>query len=126
MTYLKKVGLKVLWVVCLLIVLSTTAYAEVRPNIIVIMADDLGYADVGCYGCIDIPTPHIDQLAEDGVRFTSGYVTYHMCGPSRAGFLSGRIQSTFAPDLWGTPEKAYQYADYEWLKGSQHYKAKSK
>jgi arylsulfatase A-like enzyme len=66
-----------------------------RPNIIVIMADDLGYNDVGCYGCKDIPTPNIDKLAEDGVRFTSGYVTWHMCGPSRAGFLTGRNQSTF-------------------------------
>jgi arylsulfatase A-like enzyme len=66
-----------------------------RPNIIVIMADDLGYADIGCYGCKDIPTPHIDSLAQDGVRFTSGYVTWHMCGPSRAGFLTGRYQSTF-------------------------------
>ncbi|MFC1762077.1 sulfatase-like hydrolase/transferase [Planctomycetota bacterium] len=95
MTYLMKMGVQLLWVICLLSVLSTIAYAEERPNIIVIMADDLGYTDVGCYGCKDIPTPHIDQLAEEGVRFTSGYVTYHMCGPSRAGFLTGRIQSTF-------------------------------
>ena len=66
-----------------------------RPNIVVIMADDLGYADLGCYGCKDIPTPHIDQLATDGARFTSGYVTWPMCGPSRAGFMTGRHQSTF-------------------------------
>lgn len=66
-----------------------------RPNIIVIMADDLGYADLGCYGCKDIPTPHIDRLAKEGARFTSGYVTAPMCGPSRAGFLTGRNQSTF-------------------------------
>jgi arylsulfatase A-like enzyme len=96
-----------LWcLVCLPAVLSTTTHAAerlpvqcevkgVQPNIIVIMADDLGYADVGCYGCKDIPTPNIDRLAQDGVRFTSGYVTWHMCGPSRAGFLTGRNQSTF-------------------------------
>ncbi len=65
------------------------------PNIVVIMADDLGYADLGCYGCKDIPTPHIDGLAENGVRFTSAYATGNMCGPSRAGFLTGRYQSTF-------------------------------
>ncbi len=69
--------------------------AAEQPNVIVIMADDLGYADLGCYGCKDIPTPHIDSLAKEGVRFTSGYVTAPMCGPSRAGFLTGRIQSTF-------------------------------
>lgn len=69
--------------------------ASQKPNIIVIMADDLGYADLGCYGCKDIPTPHIDQLATDGARFTSGYVTWPMCGPSRAGFITGKHQSKF-------------------------------
>ncbi|MGJ8656602.1 MAG: sulfatase-like hydrolase/transferase [Akkermansiaceae bacterium] len=68
---------------------------EEKPNIIVIMADDLGYNDLGSYGCKDIPTPHLDKLAEDGVRFTSGYVTWPMCGPSRAGFLTGKHQSKF-------------------------------
>jgi arylsulfatase A-like enzyme len=89
--------------VVLMCALSATVFAaeqplrqaQGRPNIIVIMADDLGYADIGCYGCKDIPTPHIDQIAAEGVRFTSGYVTAPMCGPSRAGFLTGRIQSTF-------------------------------
>ena len=66
-----------------------------KPNVIVIMADDLGYNDLGCYGGQDIPTPHIDSLAAEGLRFTSGYVTWPMCGPSRAGFLTGLHQSTF-------------------------------
>lgn len=74
---------------------SVFAAEQARPNIIVIMADDLGYNDVGCYGCKDIPTPHIDSLAKGGVRFTSGYVTGSMCGPSRAGFLTGKHQSKF-------------------------------
>jgi len=78
-----------------LALLSSTALAERSPNIIVIMADDLGYADLGCYGCQDIPTSNIDRLAAQGVRFTSGYVTGNMCGPSRAGFLTGRVQSSF-------------------------------
>ncbi|MDF7799033.1 sulfatase-like hydrolase/transferase [Pontiellaceae bacterium B1224] len=86
---------KYLPVVCLLFGVSAFAASEKRPNIIVIMADDLGYADVGCYGCKDIPTPHIDSLATDGARFTDAYVTGSMCGPSRAGFLTGRNQATF-------------------------------
>ncbi|CAA6692460.1 MULTISPECIES: sulfatase-like hydrolase/transferase [unclassified Lentimonas] len=78
---------------CLL--LAGTALADQKPNIIVIMADDLGYNDLGVYGCKDIPTPHLDKLANEGVRFTSGYVTWPMCGPSRAGFLTGKHQSKF-------------------------------
>ncbi|MFG0287529.1 MAG: sulfatase-like hydrolase/transferase [Rhodopirellula sp. JB044] len=70
-------------------------YDAVQPNVVVIMADDLGYADVGFQGCQDIRTPNIDQLASSGARFTQGYVTGCMCGPSRAGFLTGRIQSSF-------------------------------
>lgn len=66
-----------------------------RPNIVVIMADDLGYADVGFQGCKDIRTPNIDELATSGARFAQGYVTGCMCGPSRAGFITGRVQSTF-------------------------------
>ncbi len=89
-TTLKFVGLSLL-----LSVFTLTARSAEQPNIIVIMADDLGYADLGSYGCKDIPTPHLDKLALEGVRFTSGYVTWPMCGPSRTGFLTGKNQSTF-------------------------------
>lgn len=65
------------------------------PNLIVIMTDDQGYADVGFNGCEDIPTPNIDAIANNGVKFTRGYVTYPVCGPSRAGFLTGRYQGRF-------------------------------
>jgi arylsulfatase A-like enzyme len=65
------------------------------PNLIVIMTDDQGYADVGFNGCKDIPTPHIDSIAANGVRFTDGYVSYSVCSPSRAGFLTGRYQQRF-------------------------------
>ena len=65
------------------------------PNLIVIMADDLGYADVGFNHCQDIPTPSIDSLANDGVKFTNGYVAYSVCGPSRAGFITGRYGQRF-------------------------------
>ena len=66
-----------------------------KPNLIVIMCDDLGYADVGFNGCKDIPTPNIDSIAKNGVRCTSGYVAYAVCGPSRAGFMTARYPQRF-------------------------------
>ena len=66
-----------------------------RPNILVILADDLGYADVGFNGCKDIPTPNLDRLAKQGVRCTSGYVTHPFCSPTRAGLMAGRYQQRF-------------------------------
>jgi arylsulfatase A-like enzyme len=66
-----------------------------KPNILIIFADDLGYADIGCYGSEDIPTPNIDELAENGVRFTSGYVMMPYCAPSRAALLTGRHPVSF-------------------------------
>jgi arylsulfatase A-like enzyme len=66
-----------------------------RPNILVILADDLGYADVGFNGCRDIPTPNLDRLARQSVRCTSGYVTHPFCSPTRAGLLTGRYQQRF-------------------------------
>jgi arylsulfatase A-like enzyme len=69
--------------------------ASRSPNVIVILADDLGYADLGCYVSEDVKTPHIDTLAENGVRCTAGYVTAPQCGPSRAALLTGRYQNRF-------------------------------
>jgi arylsulfatase A-like enzyme len=66
-----------------------------RPNVVLILADDLGYHDVGFNGCTDIPTPNIDKIAKNGVVFTNGYVSYAVCGPSRAGIITGRYQERF-------------------------------
>ncbi len=66
-----------------------------KPNLIVIMCDDLGYADVGFNGCTDIPTPNIDRIAKNGVQCTSGYTSHSFCAPSRAGFLTGRYGQRF-------------------------------
>lgn len=69
---------------------TSAAPAAAKPNIIWIMADDLGYGDLGCYGAPDIPTPHIDSLAARGVRCETFYAAASTCSPSRASILSGR------------------------------------
>ena len=61
-----------------------------KPNIIIILTDDMGYGDIGCYGSTAITTPYIDQLADEGVRFTDFYCSSPLCSPSRAGLLTGR------------------------------------
>lgn len=66
-----------------------------KPNILIIVGDDMGYADVGFHGCKDIPTPNLDALAAAGVRFSNGYVTGPYCSPTRAGLLTGRYQNRF-------------------------------
>ena len=72
------------------------AQADIKkPNIIVIMADDMGYADAGFTGSLDIKTPNLDEIAASGIVFKQGYVTHPFCGPSRAGLLSGRYQHRF-------------------------------
>ncbi len=81
---------------CLLAVLVFGCSADVKqnqaskPNIIVILADDLGYGDVSCYGATEISTPNLDQLADSGIRFTQGYCTSATCTPSRYGLLTGQ------------------------------------
>lgn len=79
-------------------IVTPLAAAE-KPNIIVIVADDLGYADVGYHGCQDIPTPHIDALAHGGTACTNGYVSGPYCSPTRAGLLTGRYQTRFGHEF---------------------------
>ncbi len=70
-----------------------------RPNIILIVSDDQGYAELGCQGCRDIPTPALDAIAANGVRFTDGYVTGAVCSPTRAGLMTGRYQQRFGHEF---------------------------
>jgi len=78
----------------LVLAVSTATSAE-KPNIVLIMADDLGYADLGFQGSKTIPTPHLDALRKRGVRFTDAHVTASACSPSRAGLMMGRYQQRF-------------------------------
>src|SRR3954466_194017 len=73
--------------------------ANGKPNIIVIVGDDMGYADIGVHGCKDIPTPNIDRLAAAGTRCTNGYVSGPYCSPTRAGLLTGRYQTRFGHEF---------------------------
>ncbi len=84
---------KVLGCVILIIVISAcpnqSNFAGSKPNIIIFFTDDQGYADVGCFGAKGYTTPHLDQLAQAGIRFTNFYVPATVCTPSRAGLLTG-------------------------------------
>ncbi|MEO9476594.1 MAG: sulfatase-like hydrolase/transferase [Cyclobacteriaceae bacterium] len=74
----------------LMAIASFNTFSQTRPNIIFVLADDLGYNDVGFNGSTDIPTPELDVLADQGTVFSSAYVLHPFCGPSRAGLLTGR------------------------------------
>jgi len=75
--------------------LGPLSVAAAPPNILVILADDMGYHDASLHGNTNFPTPHIDALAAGGVRFTSGYVSAPICSPTRAGIMTGRYQQRF-------------------------------
>jgi arylsulfatase A len=80
-----------LWIGLMLFgAVPAAAKEPARPNIIIILADDLGYGDIGAYGQSRIKTPHIDKLARQGVRLTDFYAAANVCTPSRAGLLTGR------------------------------------
>ena len=92
------------WIVALVLLLPVCAVAcarrePERPNLIVVLTDDHGYADLGAQGVVsDVKTPNLDELAAEGVRFTRAYVTAPQCTPSRAGLLTGRYQTRFGAD----------------------------
>lgn len=98
----------------LTVISSSCNSAEIKkqketPNIILIVADDFGYGDLGCYGATRIKTPEVDKLASEGVRFTDAYVSSSLCSPSRYSILTGRyswrthlksgVLKSFAPPL---------------------------
>jgi arylsulfatase A-like enzyme len=83
----------------ILFALCSSLAAAAQPNVLVIIADDLGYADIGAHGGKEVPTPNIDALAASGVRCTSGYVSAPYCSPSRAGFLTGKAATRFGHEF---------------------------
>jgi arylsulfatase A-like enzyme len=89
----------VLFAVAIATCVAFTANASKKPNIIIIVGDDLGYADLGCQGAKDVKTPNIDSIARNGVRFTDGYVSCPVCSPTRAGLMTGKYQQRFGHEL---------------------------
>ena len=94
---MKRIYQLLLCVLCVLVARSSAAELQTRalPNVVLIYIDDLGYGDVGCYGCKDIPTPNIDRLATEGVRFTASYITNPPCCPSRCSLMMGQYAQRF-------------------------------
>jgi len=92
------------WLLLLATLLSSTALCQRQPNIVFILADDLGYGDVGAYGATDIRTPNIDLLAKGGLKFTEFYAPSPVCSPTRAGFLTGRYPRRMGIDGVFFPE----------------------
>src|SRR5688500_9400856 len=89
----------------LLAAFAIPAHAERKPNILLIVADDLGYGELTSQGYTkDIPTPNIDSIEKNGIRFTNGYVSGPYCSPTRAGLLTGRYQQRFGHEF--NPGKA--------------------
>lgn len=78
-----------------IVALSLIPVTDARPNIVLILADDLGYGSLGAYGEKEIPTPNIDSIAKNGAKMTNGYVSCPICAPTRAGLMTGRYQQRF-------------------------------
>ena len=95
---------------CFLLFLGFFQVEANKPNIVFFLVDDLGWSDVGCYGSSFYETPHIDRLAKEGVKFTSGYAACHVCSPTRASILTGKYPATMNLTEWlnGRSDRPYQ------------------
>ncbi len=78
---------------------ALAAQAAPRPNVVVFLSDDMGWADISCYGAKDIATPNIDRLAREGVKFTDCYSNGPVCTPTRCGLMTGRYQQRYGRKL---------------------------
>lgn len=82
--------LRLIWGLMLVCLLAIAPGSHARPNVLFILIDDMGYADMSCYGSTRVRTPHLDRMAEEGIRFTQFYVNAPICSPSRTAFLTGQ------------------------------------
>ncbi|HUG20300.1 MAG TPA: sulfatase-like hydrolase/transferase, partial [Planctomycetaceae bacterium] len=96
---------------CLLLFVGafSNLHAADQPNILLILADDLGYGDLSCYGATDLKSPHVDALAKQGLKFTNFYANCPVCSPTRAALLTGRYQ-----EMVGVPGVIRTHADNNW------------
>src|SRR5678816_1889588 len=113
------------YVAMFVLLLHAAAFAAMphqgqKPNVVFILADDLGYADVGCYGATDIRTPNIDRLRNDGMKFTDFYANGAVCTPTRCALMTGRYQQRIGGLEWaihpgmkgmGLPDREKTIAD---------------
>lgn len=98
-------------VLLILCVFAQQAAAQRRPNVLIILADDLGYGDLSSYGAGDLRTPHIDALVASGIRFDNFYANSPVCSPTRAALMTGRY-----PDAVGVPGVIRTHAENSWGK----------
>ncbi|MCS5564923.1 MAG: sulfatase-like hydrolase/transferase, partial [Methylococcales bacterium] len=92
-----------LFATCLLLLCDSTplpAAQHDKTNVVLILIDDLGWKDVGCYGSTYYQTPHIDRLASGGMRFTDGYAACNVCSPTRAAIMTGKYPARLLLTQW--------------------------
>src|SRR5688500_3129516 len=86
--------------IVVLLAAPVLAHADAKPNVVLIVADDLGWADLGCYGSKYHKTPNLDRLAAEGVRFTDGYAACCVCSPPRAALMTGKYPARLNLTDW--------------------------
>src|SRR5438067_255779 len=92
------------------------AAAQTRPNIVFVLVDDMGYADLGCMGAKDIQTPNIDRLAKEGLKFTDFYANAPVCTPTRTAFITGRWQQRVGLEwAFGFTAEQYRRVSGKWI-----------
>ena len=115
---MKSITLRVLSALSALTFWTATAAAAPKPNIVLILADDLGWKDLSSYGSDLYKTPHIDRLAKEGMRFTQAYSACTVCSPTRAAILTGKYPARVRVTDWipGLPPSNPRLLVPDWTK----------